>query len=60
MGESKLLKLPVRPDEAILRLKTSVGASKGQVMDSDTAAFMRDLEAALRWLEGLELKEMVQ
>lgn len=55
MGEHKIPQAPPkRPDEALLRLKMAVEASKREAMDADTAEFMRDLGAMSRWMDHLE------
>lgn len=43
-----------RPDDALTRLKVTAALARGQVMDDESAAFMRDLNELLNWLAHLE------
>ena len=60
MGEHKLKPIPVRPDMAIMRLKQTIGASTGLVLDAETKRYMADLRAVMDWMDHCEAVVVVE
>lgn len=61
MGEHKQPKpAHPRPNIEIIRLKQTVTAARGETLDPDTAGYMRDLEAAMAWIDKLEADRMAE
>ncbi len=52
--------IQVRPDMAIMRLKQTIGASRGVVLDDESRRYMADLSAVMGGMDHLEAEQAIE